>query len=115
MTDFEFHAWWAYAASGLVLLLASWRILRGLPFTLWLGILLSELVCLVVPAPIGPHTEQVAPAVIVALLEMMAQGPQAGLPILIMMIAALLAAWGIALLVGWWRRYRMVTDKADAD
>ncbi|SFX05373.1 hypothetical protein [Marinospirillum alkaliphilum] len=96
-------SWFAYLISSVLLLLASWKLLLWLPFTLRAGVFLSQLAILLVPAAVNDTA--LAPAFIVLILDLLGRVPavvliEKALPLLI----ALVLAWPLALLWGWARK-----------
>lgn len=95
-------SWAAYALSTTLLLLASWKLMCWLPFTLKVGISLSQLVILVIPASVNDSA--LAPVFIVLVLDLLtglstSALMEKALPLLL----ALLLVWPVAFVLGWSR------------
>lgn len=96
-------SWAAYALSAVLLLLASWKLMRWLPFTLKVGISLSQLAILAIPAAVSESA--VAPIFIVLVLDMLTRVPSAIIidkawPLLV----ALVLVWPLAFALGWGKK-----------
>lgn len=103
-------SWAAYALSAALLLLASWKLMRWLPFTLKVGISLSQLVILAIPASVNDSAS--APVFIVLVLDVLTRAPTAAmmdkaLPLLL----ALVPVWPLAFALGWLRSRLQQPDK----
>jgi hypothetical protein len=97
-------SWLAYFCCSLLLLLASWKLLFWLPFSLRAGVFLSQLAVLLMPARVDETAW--APAFIVLALDMLAVMPPdvligKALPLML----ALVMAWPLALLWSWSRTW----------
>lgn len=95
-------SWAAYFMSAALLLLASWKLLFRLPFTLKAGIFLSQFAILLVPTEINNTAK--APAFIVLVVDLLAKAPADKVIAQVApLVAALVLAWPLALLWGWLR------------
>ncbi|GLR62900.1 hypothetical protein [Marinospirillum insulare] len=95
-------SWLAYFISCAFLLLASWKLMFWLPFTLKVGVVLSQLAILLVPTAINETAK--APAFIVLVIDLLSRLPLSeALTKAAPLIAALVLVWPIALLWGWLR------------
>ncbi|WP_114416301.1 hypothetical protein [Marinospirillum perlucidum] len=104
-------SWIAYLICSFLLLLASWKLLYWLPFTLKCGVFLTQLAILVVPAAVNETA--LAPAFIVIVLDILMSVPrdvwiQKAVPLLV----ALVAAWPLAYV--WGRLYRLYLTRQEA-
>lgn len=107
-------SWLAYFISAVLLVLASWKLLFWLPFTLRIGVLLSQLAILLVPAAVNDTAK--APAFIVLVLDLLSRLPKEQvIAKAAPLIAALVMAWPLAILLGWLRaRQLSLADKKEA-
>jgi len=109
-------SWLAYFISSAFLVLASWKLLFWLPFTLKVGVLLSQLAILLVPAAANDTAK--APAFIVLVIDLLSRLPLSeALTKAAPLVAALVLVWPVALVWGWLRaRYlNLVAQKEAAD
>ncbi|WP_404418217.1 hypothetical protein [Marinospirillum sp.] len=98
-------SWLAYLLCGFLLLLASWKLLYWLPFSLKCSIFLSQLAILAIPAPVIETA--LAPAFIVVILDILSGVPtsvwvEKALPLFL----ALIAAWPLGFAWGWVKRMK---------
>lgn len=99
-------SWLAYFLSSVFLVLASWKLLFWLPFTLKLGISLSQMAILLIPADINEAA--MAPAFIVLVVELLSHLPlNEVLAKIAPLVAALIAVWPLAFLLGWLRAQQL--------
>jgi len=107
-------SWLAYLLCGFLLLLASWKLLYWLPFSLKCSIFLSQLAILVIPAPVIETA--LAPAFIVVVLDILSGVPvsvwmEKALPLFL----ALIAAWPLGFAWGWVKRMREERQESDVN
>ena len=107
-------SWLAYLLCGFLLLLASWKLLYWLPFSLKCSIFLSQLAILVIPAPVIETA--LAPAFIVVVLDILSGVPfsvwmEKALPLFL----ALIAAWPLGFAWGWVKRMREEREEKDVN
>ncbi|WP_416885876.1 hypothetical protein [Marinospirillum sp.] len=112
MESLVLGSWLFYALAGLVLMMASWKFLFWLPLTLKLGMVLSQLVLLVVPAEV--IDQAYAPAFIVLVLDglMGVSDPTRQAEQFLMLGLGLVGAWVLAVLIGWWAKNRTTVPAA---
>lgn len=95
-------SWLAYFISAFLLVLASWKLLFWLPFTLRMGVLLSQLAILLVPTAVDDTAK--APAFIVLVIDLLSRLPLSeALEKAAPLVAVLVLAWPVALILGWLR------------
>ncbi len=95
-------SWLAYFISSAFLMLASWKLLFWLPFTLKVGVLLSQLAILLVPTAVDATAK--APAFIVLVIDLLSRLPLSeALTKAAPLVAALVLVWPVALVWGWLR------------
>lgn len=95
-------SWLAYFISAFLLVLASWKLLFWLPFTLRMGVHLSQLAILLVPTAVDDTAK--APAFIVLVIDLLSRLPLSeALEKAAPLVAALVLAWPVALILGWLR------------
>ncbi|NLW05555.1 MAG: hypothetical protein GX029_10080 [Pseudomonadaceae bacterium] len=95
-------SWLAYFLSSAFLVLASWKLLFRLPFTLRLGVFLSQLAILLIPADV--NSTAIAPAFIVLVIDLLSHLPvNEVLAKIAPLVAALILVWPLALMLGWLR------------
>lgn len=107
-------SWSAYFISAVFLVLASWKLLFWLPFTLKAGVLLSQLAILLVPTAVNETAT--APTFIVLVIDLLSRLPADQiLTKAAPLVAALVLAWPLALLWGWLRNRQLsLTAKKEA-
>lgn len=106
-------SWLAYFVSSAFLILASWKLLFWLPFTLKVGVLLSQLAILLVPGTVNDTAH--APAFIVLVIDLLSRLPLSeALVKAAPLIAAIVLAWPLALILGWLKtkRLKLLAEKA---
>ncbi|HKM14392.1 MAG TPA: hypothetical protein VJY63_00510 [Marinospirillum sp.] len=95
-------SWLAYCVSSFFFMLASWKLLFWLPFTLKVGVFLSQLAILLIPADVNEAA--VAPAFIVLVIDLLSH---LAIDEVIVKIAPLFATlvlvWPLAFILGWLR------------
>lgn len=108
-------SWLAYYISSALLVLASWKLLFWLPFTLRVVVLLSQLAILLIPAAINETAK--APAFIILVIDLLSRlPPEQVITKAAPLVAALVAAWPVAFITGWLRaRYRKVAAQETTD
>lgn len=95
-------SWVAYFISAALLLLASWKLLFRLPFTLKAGIFLSQLAILLVPTTVSNTAK--APTFIVLVIDLLSRSPANEIITKVApLVATLILAWPLALVWGWLR------------
>ncbi len=107
-------SWLAYWVCGLLLLLATWKLLRPLPFSLKVSIFLSQLALLLVPASVSDSA--LAPAFIVIILEILTGEETAvWLEKALPLVLAVIAAWPLGFLLGWIRNKWQAKQLSEQD
>lgn len=93
-------SWLAYLISSACLVLASWKLLFWLPFTLKLGVVLSQLAILFIPA--DSNSTALAPAFIVLVIDLLSHLPVNELLAKVApLVATLILVWPLAIIFGW--------------
>lgn len=95
-------SWLAYLMSSFFLVLASWKLLFWLPFTMRVGVLLSQLAILFIPADINETA--VAPVFIVLVIDLLSHLAIEEVIVKIApLVATLVLVWPLAFILGWLR------------
>lgn len=95
-------SWLAYCISSFFLVLASWKLLFWLPFTLRVGVLLSQLAILLIPADINETA--VAPVFIVLVIDLLSHlAIDEVIAKIAPLVATLVLVWPLAFILGWLR------------
>lgn len=95
-------SWLAYCVSSFCLVLASWKLLFWLPFTLKVGVFLSQLAILLIPADINEVA--VAPAFIVLVIDVLSHlAIDEVIAKIAPLFATLVLVWPLAFILGWLR------------
>lgn len=106
MDNLIFYSWIAYTLSSVAIVLGTWKFLSFLPFSLKLGIFFSQVAILAIPAQL--EDTNYAPAFIVLIVDVLSRVPTATLVAkAIPLTLAILAAWPLALILGWLRQLRL--------
>lgn len=93
-------SWLAYFISTAFLVLASWKLLFWLPFTLRAGIFLSQIAILLIPTAINATAK--APVFIVLVIDLLSRTPtEEVLAKAAPLIAVLILVWPLAFIWGW--------------
>lgn len=95
-------SWLAYGVSSFCLVLASWKLLFWLPFTLKIGVMLSQLAILLIPADINETA--FAPAFIVLVIDLLSHlAVDELIAKMAPLFATLILVWPLAFIFGWLR------------
>lgn len=112
-------SWLAYALSSAAIVIATWKLLPWLPFSLRAGILLSQLAFLTIPASLSNSslsgTSAKAPAFIILVIDTLAKTPwQQLLSTALPLLLALALAWPLAFIWSWLRNIWLNNQRLQA-
>ena len=115
MDSFLIFSWFAYGLCSLLLMLATWKLLAWLPFSVRCSLVLSQLAILMIPAPV--HETALAPAFIVVVLDVLSGFEMTlWLPKALPLLLALIAAWPLGFAWGWIRQRQLAAStQAEAE
>lgn len=113
-------SWLAYALSSAAIVIATWKLLPWLPFSLRAGILLSQLAFLTIPASLSNSslsgTSAKAPAFIILVIDTLAKTPwQQLLNTALPLLLALALAWPLAFIWSWLRNIWLKNKQPPAE